>query len=164
MRSASIPTWRTWKAKCCRVSYTVTGAINTLTQILLALQDPQYLIRHPVLIISIRRQIPALLTALTGRPPGYWFPSPKGAQGGNFVAPNYTLPLPAQSTTPPASSYLNNDGLPADLSGMADCYEYTSDGVDQVPLDYFNNDLYPATLCPYDDPAKCLLYAWGVNV
>jgi hypothetical protein len=153
------------QAKILKGFYTVTGAINTLTQVLLALQDPQYLIRHPVLLISIRRQIPALITAVTGRPPGYWFPSPKGAAGGNFAPPAYTLPLPAQSTTPPASSYLSNDGLPDDLSGMVDCYEYTATAVDEVaPLDYFNNDLYPATLCPYDDPAKCLLYSWGVNV
>lgn len=153
------------QAKILKGFYTVTGAINTLTQILLALQDPQYLIRHPVLIISIRRQIPALIAAVTGRPPGYWFPSPKGAKGGNFAPPAYTLPLPSQSTTPPVSSYLTNDGLPEDLSVMVDCYEYTSDGVDQVePLDYFNDDLYPATLCPYDDPAKCLLFSWGVNV
>ena len=153
------------QAKILQGFYTVTGAINTLTQILLALQDPQYLIRHPVLLVSIRRQIPALIRAVTGRPPGYYFPSPRGSAGGYFAAPNYSLPLPSQSTSPPASTYLGNDGLPADLSGMVDCYEYAPTSVDQVePLDYFNDDLYPATICPYDDPAKCLLYSWGVNV
>lgn len=153
------------QAKILKGFYTVTGAINTLTQILLALQDPQYLIRHPVLIISIRRQIPALIAAVTGRPPGYWFPSPKGAKGGNFapVGPDFNWRDPAQN--PPASSYLSNDGLPNDLSGMVDCYEYTATSVDEVaPLDYFNDDLYAPPQCPYGDPWKCLLFSWGVNV
>jgi hypothetical protein len=145
--------------------YTITAALNTLTNILLALQDPTYLIKHPVLLLSIRRQIPALIQAVTGRPPGYWFPSPKGAAGGVFAPPPKTFTYAAPGTIAPASSMLANDGLPADLGAVVNCYEYAPTAVDQVqPLDYFNADLYPATLCPYDDAAKCLLYSWGVNV
>jgi hypothetical protein len=144
--------------------YTVTAALNTLTNILLALQDPEYLIKHPVLLISIRRQIPALLQALTGRPPGYWFPSPKGSAGGVFAPPpivkNYDVPRPLA----PTSSLLSNDGLPADLNPFVNCYEYAPTAVDQVqPLDYFNDDLYPTTMCTNGDPVPCLLSAWGVK-
>jgi hypothetical protein len=150
------------QAKILQGFFTITGAINTLTQILLALQDPQYLIRHPVLLISIRRQIPALIRVVTGRPPGYFFPSPKGSAGGLFAPAAGTFLPPGAS--PAASSMLSNDGLPDDLSGMVDCYEYAPTSVDQVdPLDYFNNDLYPQTLCPYDDPYKCWLYSLGLN-
>ena len=47
---------------------------------------------------------------------------------------------------------------------MVDCYEYAPTSVDQVDtLDYFNDDC-TRPICPYDDPAKCLLYSWGVNV
>jgi hypothetical protein len=153
------------QSKIIQSFYTVTAAINTLTNILLALQDPEYLIKHPVLLLSIRRQIPALIHALTGRPPGYWFPSPRGSAGGPFAPPSFPFNFADPSQNPPTSSYLSNDGLPADLSGVVNCYEYTADAVDTVaPLDFFNDDLYPDTLCPYEDPAKCLLYSWGVNV
>ena len=137
--------------------YTLTAAINTLTNILLALQDPTYLLKHPVLLLSIRRQIPALIQACTGRPPGYWFPSPRGAAGGVWA--------PASIPFAATSSLLNNDGLPQDLNPIINCYEYAPTAVDEVqPIDYFNDDLYPANLCPYDDPSKCLLWSWGINV
>ena len=153
------------QSKIIQSFYTVTAAINTLTNILLALQDPEYLIKHPVLLLSIRRQIPALIHALTGRPPGYWFPSPRGSAGGNFAPPSFPFNFADPKHNPPTSSYLTNDGLPVDLSGVVNCYEYVSTAVDTVqPLDYFNDDLYPQTLCPYNDPAKCLLYSWGLNV
>ena len=145
--------------------YTITGAINTLTQILLALQDPTYLIKHPVLIVSIRRQVPALIRVLTGQPPGYWFPSPKGAAGGVWAPPAVPLNFTDPTQNPLASSLLGNDGLPADLSPLVNCYEYMETSVDALaPIDYFNQALYPQTLCPYDDPAKCLLYSWGLSV
>ena len=144
--------------------YTLTAAINTLTQILLALQDPEYLIKHPVLILSIRRQIPALIQACTGRPPGYWFPSPKGAGGGVFAPPVIPFSSLQGGAIAPTSSLLGNDGLPADLSSVVNCYEYVATAVDQVqPLDYFNDDLYPDKMCPYDDPSKCLLWSWGYH-
>ena len=153
------------QSKIIQSFYTITAAINTLTNILLALQDPEYLIKHPVLLLSIRRQIPALIHALTGRPPGYWFPSPRGSAGGNFAPPSFPFNFADPKQNPPTSSYLTNDGLPSDLSGVVNCYEYAPTSVDTVqPLDYFNDDLYPDHLCPYDDPAKCLLYSWGVNV
>lgn len=145
--------------------YTITGTLNTVIGILRALQDPTYLIKHPVLLLSIRRQIPALIQAVTGRPPGYWFPSPKGSAGGVFAPPPKTFSYAAPGAMARTSSLLSNDGLPADLGAVVDCYEYAPTAVDQVqPLDYFNADLYPATLCPYNDPAKCLLYSWGVSV
>lgn len=144
--------------------YRITAAINTLTNILLALQDPDYLIRHPVLLLSIRRQIPALIQAITGKPPGYWFPSPKGSKGGVWAPPAIPFNFRDPAQNPPASSYLGNDGLPQDLDPLINCYEYAETAVDAVqPLDYFNDDLYPDQLCPYGDPAKCLLWSWGIK-
>jgi hypothetical protein len=152
------------QSKLMQTFYTLTAAINTLTQILLALQDPEYLIKHPVLLISIRRQVPMLIRAITGRPPGYYFPSPKGAKGGAFAPPSFPFNFADPAQNPPASSYLSNDGLPADLSGVVNCYEYTATSVDEVqPLDYFDDDLYDEMRCPDGDPLRCILVSWGVN-
>jgi hypothetical protein len=133
---------------------TVTGAINTLIDITNALSDPRYLLRKPVLLISLRRQIPALIHAVTGRPPGYWFPSPKGSKGGPW-APVPLNFLPTDPTmNPPTSTYLpGDDGVP-DLSGFLDGLQFTEGSVDEVAMiDYFNNDLWPQPDCT--DAAAC---------
>ena len=97
------------QAKILQGFYTVTGAINTLTQILLALQDPQYLIRHPVLLVNIRRTS-ALIRAVTGLPLRYYFPSPRGSAGGYFAPTAWVLNPNDPAQNPPASHYLTNDG------------------------------------------------------
>lgn len=134
---------------------TVNAAINIAIDLGNAMIDPTYLLRKPALVLSIRRQIPALAHALTGRPPGYWFPSPRGASGGAF-APAAGSPLfsgGAWSILP--SSFLGDDAGVGDVTGFADGLQLQPGAIDQqAPLDYFNDDLYPIPLC--DDPAQCL--------
>lgn len=142
---------------------TVVATINTLVDIANALQDPRMLLRKPVLLISLRRQIPALIHALTGRPPGYWFPSPRGSKGGPFAP----VPLNFQPTdpamNPPTSTYLPGDDGVGDLTPYMDGFQFTDGSVDQVqPLDYFNDELWPQNQCPTEDNA-CLLRSWGLN-
>src|SRR5215472_6759859 len=133
----------------------VRAALNVAIDLGNAVIDPTYLIRKPALVLSIRRQIPALIHGLTGRPPGYWFPSPRGASGGAF-APAAGLPLfsdGAWSVLP--STSLTDDAGVGDVTGFADGLELQPGAIDQqAPLDYFNNDLYPIPLC--DDPVQCL--------
>jgi phage-related protein len=55
----------------------ITGTINAVIDVLNIVTDPTRFLRHPMLILSIRRSILALMRQLTGLPPGFWFPSPK---------------------------------------------------------------------------------------
>jgi hypothetical protein len=142
---------------------TVTATLNAAVDLLNALADPSYLIRKPALLLSIRRQLPALIHAITGRPPGYWFPSPKGASGGVFSPPKFPFNFADPSVNPPTSSYLTADdgigglGLPLDGFLFAN-----SDADAAAPFDYFDDSLYPLTKCP-NDPSRCLLSSWGVS-
>lgn len=145
------------QAKLVQNFATMVAIVNTLIDLGNALVDPNYLIRHPVLLISIRRQIPALIHAVTGRPPGYFFPSPRGASGIPFAPVPFDFNPSDPSQNPPTSDYLGNDGV-GDLSGYTDGFTYLNGAVDQVgPLDYFNDDLYPEPVC--SDPAQCLAQA-----
>jgi hypothetical protein len=85
------------QARIVQAFATVRAAVNAAIDIGNAIVDPAYLIRKPALLLSIRRQIPALIHAVTGRPPGYWFPSPRGA------GPD-TSPRPARPFSSPAAS------------------------------------------------------------
>jgi hypothetical protein len=139
------------QAKLVHSFATVMGTINLLVDISNALVDPRYLIRKPALLLSIRRQLPALIHAITGRPPGYWFPSPKGSAGGPFAPPKSPLLGGDPLWSAPTSSYLSGDDGIGDLSGFADVFTFTDGSVDQVePLDYFNEDMYPDKLCEGD--------------
>lgn len=134
---------------------TLRAAVNNAIDVVNLLADPTLLIRKPVLLLSIRRQLPALIAAVTGRPPGYWFPSPRGSGGGAFapVGSNYLPSDPSQN--PKVSSYLGyEDGItntpPLDIG-----FTVGVTVVDHVDImDYFNDALYPAPTCT--DPAKCL--------
>lgn len=139
---------------------TVRASLNAVIDISNAIMDPSYLIRKPALLLSIRRQLPALIHALTGRPAGYWFPSPRGSSAGAFspVAGKFDF-AGGQWSTPP-SSYLGDDAGVGDVSAFADAFTLANGAVDdQGPLDYFNDDLYPIPQCA--DPAQCL--AAGLN-
>jgi len=141
---------------------TIIAVINTLTDVVNAIMDPLYLLRKPALLLSIRRQIPALIRVVTGRAPGYFFPSPRGKAGGPFapVPGNFNCADPA--TNPPASHYLGTDDGIDGLSVPATGFEYTSNDTDQAQqLDYFDDDLYSDNGCP-SDPSECLLRGWGV--
>lgn len=137
---------------------TIRASLNAVIDIGNALVDPTYLLRKPQLLLSIRRQVPALIRVFTGKSPGYYFPSPKGTAGGAFAP---WLPFAADGTpglVPSASSLLGGDDGLGDLSGFFDGTQFTDGAVDQTtPLDYFNNDLYP-------DPGDgTLLRALGFN-
>ncbi len=136
----------------------VIGTINTLTNIANALMDPTMLLRKPALLLSIRRQIPALIHVLTGKPPGYWFPSPKGKAGGPFAPIASPFNFADKSLYPPTSTYLNfEDGIGNVGAPNAD-FLFAESRVDEVEmLDYFNDDLWPDPVCT--DPAKCLTAA-----
>ena len=152
------------QAKIVQSFAAVTATINTLIDIANAVMDPTYLIRHPVLLLSIRRQIPALIHAITGRPPGYWFPSPKGSAGGPFAPPKLPLNFADPAQNPATSTYLSDTEGIGDVGGFLDTFTYAEGSVDKAqPLDYFDDSLYPQGLCPSGDPADCLLYSWGIN-
>lgn len=133
----------------------VNAAINVAIDLGNAVLDPTYLLRKPALLLSIRRQIPALIHGLTGRPAGYWFPSPRGASGGAF-SPAAGSPLfsgGAWSILP--SSLLGDDAGVGDVTGFAAGLQLQPGAIDQqAPLDYFNDDLYAIPTC--NDPAQCL--------
>jgi hypothetical protein len=140
---------------------TVRASLNAVIDIGNAIVDPAYLLRKPQLLLSIRRQIPALIRAVTGRPPGYWFPSPKGAAGGAFAP---VLPFVTASGAiggPTASDLLAADDGLLDTSSFFDGTQYMAGAVDQIaPLDYFDNTLYPESLCP-NGASSCLISTWS---
>ena len=152
------------QAKIVQSFATIVATLNAAIDVLNALADPSYLIRKPALLLSIRRQLPALIHAVTGRPPGYWFPSPQGAAGGPFSPPKMPFNFSDPSQNPPTSSYLGYDDGIGNVSPFLDGFQFADGAVDATaPLDYFNDDLYSVVQCPGGDPSKCLLASWGVS-
>jgi hypothetical protein len=143
------------QARIVQAFATVRAAVNAAIDIGNAIVDPAYLIRKPALLLSIRRQIPALIHAVTGRPPGYWFPSPRGAGAGHFAPSGSPFQFAGGKWQLAPSAFLSgNEGLP-DLTPYAADFLLADTAVDQAaPLDYFNDDLYPEPACT--DPAACL--------
>jgi hypothetical protein len=87
----------------------VYGTLNLIIDVVNIISDPERLLRHPVLLLSMRRVFLALVRQLTGLPPGYWFPSRKphamkgtGPLSLNFVASNASM-------NPPPSFYFAGD-------------------------------------------------------
>lgn len=131
-------------------------SILTLTLDLLnVIVDPSKLLRRPTLIISLRRSVLALIRAITGLPPGFFFPSPKpnvprgvGPVPHNFDAANPLHNPPASyylalEEPLPAFGFLSTEGVPEDSD--ADMIE---------PLDFWNTSYYKFGDC--DDPLLCL--------
>jgi hypothetical protein len=143
------------QARITQAFATVRASLNAAIDIGNALVDPAYLIRKPALLLSIRRQLPALIHAVTGRPPGYWFPSPRGAAAGHFAPAGSPFAPIGDAWGQATSDFLSGDeGIP-DLSAYASDFLLADTAVDQAgPLDYFNSDLYPEPTCA--DPAACL--------
>ena len=151
------------QAKIVQSYTTVVATLNTLIDISNALMDPRYLIRHPVLLLSIRRQIPALIHAISGRPPGYWFPSPKGTAGSPFAPPTWPFNFADPSQNPATSTYLGDDGISSIGGDFLSGFQFADGSVDAVqPLDYFNDDLYQDNTCP-QNPVNCYLRSLGVT-
>lgn len=134
----------------------VIGTINTLTDVINALVDPTALLRKPALLLSIRRQIPALIRVFTGRPPGYFF-GVKGVTAGNpFSLPKLPFNFTDQAQNPPPSNYFSTDDGIGNTSGFLEGFTFTDGAADQTdPLPYFDDSLYPASPCT--NPVACLV-------
>jgi len=133
----------------------VKAFLNGIIDILNILTDPLGLLRKPTIVLSMRRTFLSMVRVVTGRPPGWYFPSPvKGAAVGlGPVAGNtkFTNPL----TNPPGSSFLGGDDGLGGFSGFTSGQVPDDGAVDDIdPLDYFNEDLWPAPTCT--DAATCL--------
>lgn len=151
------------QAKIVQSFATVIGTINTLTDVVNALMDPTALLRKPALLLSIRRQIPALIRVFTGRPPGYFF----GVKGINasspFSIPKLPLNLTDPAQNPPASSFFSSDDGIGDTSAFQSGFTFADGAADQTdPLPIFDDSLYPASPCT--DPVQCLAKALGMFV
>lgn len=151
------------QAKIVQAFATVVATVNTLTDVVNALMDPLYLLRKPALLLSIRRQIPALIRVFTGRPPGYFFGAPGVSSSSPFSLPKFPFNFSSASQNPLASSYLGTDDGIGDTSGFFDGFTFADGAVDQTsPLPYFDDDLYPPSPCT--DPVKCLVQTVTVTV
>ncbi len=143
------------EADISRTFLQIRGILNSTIDFLNALADPLRLLRHPTLVLSFRRIFNGLVRVLTGRPPGYFFPSPrKGAPPG--IGP-VKFPFNANdpSQNPLASSYLQgNDGLGEFEGFMPGTVPDTSAVDDLALLEYFDDSLWPEPACT--DVASCL--------
>lgn len=126
----------------------IVGVLNATIDVLNILTDPSRFLRHPTMVLSIRRSFTALIRQVTGLPPAFFFPSPrKSAPQGigqlptNFVASNSGM-------NPPPSYYMGIEGEPPTLGFWASGVEVPNNYGDDVPmLDYFNDDLYDSRGC-----------------
>lgn len=132
----------------------VRRQLNTLIDTLNLIADPTLLVRKPAYIISARRTFNAMIRVYTGKPPSYFFPSPRPG------LPPYLGILPANANlndpliNPPASFYLAADDGFAGSSFLAGDTPLPDSSVDDLEmLDYFDDDLYPAPAC--GDPISC---------
>jgi hypothetical protein len=143
------------EGKIAQVVLTIRGILNSMIDLVTTIADPMLLIRRPTAVISFRRVFLAMIRVLTGRPPGYFIPSPrKGAKNGlGFLPPNF---LPSDpSFNPLASSYLpGDDGLGA-FNGFTTTQPPEDTAVDELTmLDYFDDSLYDPPDCT--DVIQCL--------
>ncbi len=138
----------------------VRSILNGFVDILNSIIDPLSIIRKPTIVLSTRRTINAMIRVSTGRPPGYFFPSPrKNAGKGLGVLPsNFVASDP--SMNPPASSYLGgNDGLGAFMGFTPGAIPDDGAVDDLDALDYFDDSLWPDPVC--DDPVSCAEQAFA---
>jgi hypothetical protein len=140
----------------------INGALNAVIDVLNIVTDPARFLRHPVLILSIRRSFSALIRQLTGLPPGFWFPSPKhSAPAGTGKLPLTFLPSD-DAANPPPSYYMGVDTPVPSLGGWASGTEVPDNYGDDVPvLDFFTNSAWPSSSCP--DGVVCFLLAVGAS-
>lgn len=142
---------------------TIRAALNTTIDIVNILADPSLLLRKPQLLISLRRQIPALIRAVTGKPPGYWFPSPRGTAGGAYAPVGAAFNFADPTQNPPASALLNGDDGGGEYPTIDPNSGIPTFSVDSwAPLDFFRDDLYPLPACT--DPVVCLNAAFQTLV
>jgi hypothetical protein len=138
---------------------TVRGIFNSLIDFTNAIADPLRLLRHPTVVLSLRRAFNGSLRLFTGRPPGYFFPSPRARAGPGLgpVAHGFLASDPGDN--PPASSYLQGDDGLGTFDGFAPGVTPQATDVDGAqPLDYFDDSLYDIPTC--SDLASCLQAAF----
>ena len=127
----------------------VRTILNGFIDIFNSVIDPLMMLRKPIIVLSLRRTILAMLRLGTGRPPGYFFPSPRkgAAHGLGILPPGMNFADPQQN--PPASSYLGSDDGLGLFNGFQAGQPPDNSSVDDAqPLDYFNDDLWPDPNCP----------------
>lgn len=140
---------------------TIRAALNNAIDLLNVLADPTLLLRKPTLLLSIRRTLPALIRTVTGKPPGYYFPSPRGAQGGAFVPVGSNFNPRDTSMIAPTSSFMGNDDGIGNVPPLDIGFTISTTVVDEADvLDYFNDSLWPDPPCT--DPAVCLQAALDI--
>jgi hypothetical protein len=143
------------EGKIAQVVLTIRGILNSMIDLVTTIADPMLLIRRPTAVISFRRVFLSLIRVFTGRPPGYFIPSPKKgkAKGLGFLPSNF-LPTDT-SLNPLASSYLpGDDGLGA-FNGFTTTNPPEDTAVDELTmLDYFDDSLYDVPECV--DVVQCL--------
>jgi hypothetical protein len=135
---------------------TVRSILTGFIDIANCLADPLNLFRRPTAVLSIRRILPSLVKVTTGRPIGYFLPSPrKGAPVGIGQMPlNFNLSDPTMN--PPASSYFSGDDGLGTFQGFTDGQVPDDGAVDDLTiLEYFDDGLYDPPAC--GDPVQCLL-------
>lgn len=143
------------EGKVAQAVLTIRGVLNDLIGIAQTLADPLLLIRRPVAVMSARRVFNSLVRVLTGRPPGYFIPSPrKGAKAGLGLFPANQV-FDGTAPNPPASSYLAGDDGLGNFQGFAADVPPDDSAVDDLDvLDYFDDAAWDASPC--DDVVSCL--------
>lgn len=149
--------------KLAQTFLTFRAAINGAIDLLTLISDPSLLLRKPTLIISLRRTLPAIIRATTGLPPGFFFPSPLGAQS------KYFAPVPANfdprntAMNPPPSFYLGEDDGLEDVQPLILGFAPGDGAVDDIGiLDFFDDELYPVSTC--SDPTQCIQTAVNLGI
>jgi hypothetical protein len=140
----------------------VRTILNGFIDIFNTIIDPKSIIRKPILVLSARRTFLAMTRLYTGRPPGYFFPSPRrgAGKGLGFMPANMDFADPAAN--PPTSAYLGEDDGIGLFDGFMAGQVPDNSSVDGAqPLDYFDDGMYPAGSCT--DPVSCLEAMWQRN-
>jgi hypothetical protein len=143
------------EGKIAQVVLTIRGILNSMIDLVTTIADPMLLIRRPTAVISFRRVFLSLIRVFTGRPPGYFIPSPKKgkAKGLGFLPANFLASDP--SVNPLASSYLPGDDGLGTFNGFTTTQPPDDTAVDDLTmLDYFDDTLYDVPGCV--DVVSCL--------
>lgn len=140
----------------------VKTILNGFIDIFNTVIDPKSIIRKPILVLSARRTFLAMTRLYTGRPPGYFFPSPRRSAPKGLGFMPATMNFDDTSANPPASAYLGEDDGMSFFDGFQPGSIPDNSSVDGAqPLDYFDDGLYPASACT--DPVSCLEQMWQRN-
>lgn len=136
----------------------IRGILNTTIDLLNIIADPSKLLRKPTMVLSVRRTINALIRQVTGKPPGWYFPSPRKSapKGLGFLPANFNPADPDHN--PPASYYLGLDSGVPSFDFLGDGETIPDEAIDELSMfDYFDESAWPESDCA--DVDTCLLLA-----